>query len=32
MATLPKILEIDAIFVFFKWKGPTLISNMEINN
>jgi hypothetical protein len=29
MATLPEIPEIDAIFVFFKWKGPTLISNMD---
>jgi hypothetical protein len=29
MATLPEIPEIDAIFVFFKWKGPLLISNFD---
>jgi hypothetical protein len=29
MVTLPEVPEIDAIFVFFKWKGPILISNFD---
>jgi hypothetical protein len=29
MATLPEIPEIDATFIFFKWKGPILISYLD---
>jgi hypothetical protein len=29
MVTLPKIPKIDTIFVFFKWKGRILISNLD---
>jgi hypothetical protein len=29
MAALPEIPEIDAIFVFFKQKGPILISHFD---